>query len=175
MMGPREAASMDRLPPAPARCGTTPIQPTGEVRPALASRARNQAREPRRHRHAPTPRKRPRAGYARIRVRCSGKPAAGRAERSGTKRDGGTTCRMLADTASRRQAGRSNSPLPLAGEAGRGPAAVRFGKASRERETAIYPGPPSPRGGSRKGGSHARNGYDIGTPRMENMTSHDIP
>ena len=42
--GVREAAS----PPVPARCGTTPIQPTGEVRPALASRAGNQAREPRR-------------------------------------------------------------------------------------------------------------------------------
>ena len=39
---------MDRVLPAPARCGTTPIQPTGEVRPALASHARNQAREPRR-------------------------------------------------------------------------------------------------------------------------------
>ena len=30
---------MDRIPPAPARRGTTPIQPTGEVRPAPASRA----------------------------------------------------------------------------------------------------------------------------------------
>ena len=39
---------MDRVPPVPARCGTTPIQPTGEVRPVLASRAGNQAREPRR-------------------------------------------------------------------------------------------------------------------------------
>ena len=43
---------MDRVPPAPDRRGTTPIQPTGEVRPALASHAQahagNQAREPRR-------------------------------------------------------------------------------------------------------------------------------
>ena len=39
---------MDRVPPAPARRGPTPILPTGEVRPALASRAGNQAREPRR-------------------------------------------------------------------------------------------------------------------------------
>ena len=43
---------MDRVPPAPARRGTTPIQPTGELRPALASRAQahagNQAHEPRR-------------------------------------------------------------------------------------------------------------------------------
>ena len=55
IMGPREAASMDRIPPAPARCGPTPIQPTGEVRPAPASCAGNQAREPRRRRHPPAP------------------------------------------------------------------------------------------------------------------------
>ena len=42
--------------PAPARpCGTTPIQPTGEARPASASCAGNQAREPRRRKHAPAP------------------------------------------------------------------------------------------------------------------------
>ena len=44
-----------RVPPAPARRGPTPSQPTGEVRPVPASRARNQAREPRRRRHAPAP------------------------------------------------------------------------------------------------------------------------
>ena len=44
-----------RIPPAPARCGPTPIQPTGEVRPAPASCAGNQAREPRRRRHPPAP------------------------------------------------------------------------------------------------------------------------
>ena len=70
MMGPREAAAMDRVPPAPARCGTTPIQPTGEVRPPPASRARNQAHEPRRRET------RARAGTGAHAVRAKQGPAA---------------------------------------------------------------------------------------------------
>ena len=63
--------------PCRRACGTTPIQPTGEVRPASASRARNQVREPRRRRHAPA-QAQARAGYARIRVPLLGQ--AGRRE-----------------------------------------------------------------------------------------------
>ena len=77
MMGAREAVSMDRVLPAPARCGPTPIQPTGEVHPAPASRAGNQAREPRRRRHAPAPAQAPARDTRELGSRRSGQPGSG--------------------------------------------------------------------------------------------------
>ena len=78
--------------------------------------------------------------------RCSGRPAAGR-----TKQEGRTICRMLTDTASRRQAGRSNTPLPLA---------LPHAHISFRSVTAARPFPimPSPR--------HTRtcSGYPCGRP-----------
>ena len=77
---------------APAR--KNPKKRTGEVRPA--PRARNQAREPRRRRHACPPAR----GTRGKGFRPAGASAAGRAERSGTKRDGGTACGTGANEAS---------------------------------------------------------------------------
>ena len=54
-------------------CGPTPIQSTGAVRPASASRAGNQAREPRRRRHAPAPAQ----GTRELGSRRSGQPGGG--------------------------------------------------------------------------------------------------
>ena len=104
--------------PCRRACGTTPIQPTGEVCPA-PDLARGQSGA----RTAPAP-TRARAGTGARRIRANQGPAAwasraaGRTERTGTKQDGGTTCRMLTDTASRRPARGSaamKSPSPACG------------------------------------------------------------
>ncbi len=71
---------MDRCPRAPARRGTTPIRPTGEVRPA--TRARNQVREPRRRETCAGRRGRAHANRARRKGRAAKRTAAGRTERT---------------------------------------------------------------------------------------------
>jgi len=55
-----EAAFAEPVPPLSRRREKTPKKRTGKVRPASASRAGNQAREPRRRQRAPT-----RTRYAR--------------------------------------------------------------------------------------------------------------
>ncbi len=146
---------------------------TGKVRPP--SRARNQVREPRRRQRA-RPRRGAHAGYARKKgpaASASAGPAA--AERSGTERDGGATCRRQTHRIGRTGLPLQNPLSRLRERLGQSPAAAQQRKGSPDCEGTSHPGPPSQarEGDSGKGRLHTQTGHRICALCMRIMTEHD--